>query len=79
MYIGASAVQATRSLLFLSVGAFAGLFSLQAVARALLAGQAQLAHPAWAMTLMALAGSQPSWWSAFKSFECRRARVNKTH
>lgn len=42
--------------MFLSVGAFAGLFALQAVARALLAGRAQLAHPLWAMTLMALAG-----------------------
>lgn len=42
--------------MFLSVGAFAGLFALQAVARALLAGRAQLAHPPWAMTLMALAG-----------------------
>jgi hypothetical protein len=42
--------------IFLSVGAFAGLFALQAVARALLAGGARLAHPPWAMTLMALAG-----------------------
>jgi len=42
--------------MFLSVGAVSGLFSLQRVARALLAGRAQLAHPRWAMTLMALAG-----------------------
>ena len=42
--------------IFLPVGAFAGLFALQAVARALLAGQAQLSYPPWATRLMALAG-----------------------
>src|SRR5689334_993538 len=42
--------------MFLSVGAFAGLFALQAVTRSLLAGRARLAHPPWLVTLMALTG-----------------------